>query len=168
MVGSRRPNKWVVEPVSTARFEKPALVVSERRDPVQDESHRAFRGNGTSFAVLSVATQQLWKGVNDEWQSKTEWHRVVVQSPRRIDRATAPQGRPRPWGRHARQVEVTTCFDFRVAVSDLTHEHRDWSRRPLALFVQQWTWPRLSPCQRFPPAPGNRSGGHLGGSEDGV
>jgi single-stranded DNA-binding protein len=28
--------------------------------------------------VLSVATQQSWKASNDEWQSKTEWHRVVV------------------------------------------------------------------------------------------
>jgi len=28
--------------------------------------------------VLSVATQQSWKDSNDEWQSKTEWHRVVA------------------------------------------------------------------------------------------
>ena len=34
--------------------------------------------NGANFAVLSVATQQSWKDSNDEWQSKTECHRVVV------------------------------------------------------------------------------------------
>ncbi len=40
MVGSKRPNRCVVEPVSTAGFEKRALVVSEQRDPVQDEAYR--------------------------------------------------------------------------------------------------------------------------------
>jgi len=28
--------------------------------------------------VLSVATQQSWKDSNDEWQARTEWHRVVA------------------------------------------------------------------------------------------
>ena len=37
-----------------------------------------MRGNGDTFTVLSVATQQSWKDSNDEWQSKTEWHRVVA------------------------------------------------------------------------------------------
>src|SRR5208283_4799774 len=32
----------------------------------------------TNFTVLSVATQQSWKDSNDEWQSRTEWHRVVA------------------------------------------------------------------------------------------
>jgi single stranded DNA-binding protein len=36
------------------------------------------RGNGDAFTVLTVATQQSWKDANDEWQSKTEWHRVVA------------------------------------------------------------------------------------------
>jgi single-strand DNA-binding protein len=36
------------------------------------------RGNGDTFTVLLVATQQSWKDANDEWQSKTEWHRVVA------------------------------------------------------------------------------------------
>jgi len=39
---------------------------------------RQVRGNGDTFTVLSVATQQSWKDANDEWQSKTEWHRVVA------------------------------------------------------------------------------------------
>jgi hypothetical protein len=30
------------------------------------------------FTVLSVATQRSWKNADDEWSSKTEWHRVVV------------------------------------------------------------------------------------------
>jgi single stranded DNA-binding protein len=44
----------------------------------KDPEKRQVRGNGTNFTVLSVATQQSWKDSNDEWQSKTEWHRVVV------------------------------------------------------------------------------------------
>ena len=28
--------------------------------------------------TLSVATQQSWKDSNDEWQARTEWHRVVA------------------------------------------------------------------------------------------
>ncbi len=44
----------------------------------KDPEKREVRGNGTTFTVLSVATQQSWKAANDEWQSKTEWHRVVA------------------------------------------------------------------------------------------
>jgi single stranded DNA-binding protein len=28
--------------------------------------------------VLSLATQRSWKGADEEWHSKTEWHRVVA------------------------------------------------------------------------------------------
>jgi single stranded DNA-binding protein len=31
--------------------------------------------------VLSVATQRSWKNGEDEWSSKTDWHRVVVFRP---------------------------------------------------------------------------------------
>ena len=44
----------------------------------KDPEKRQVRGNGASFTVLSVATQQSWKDANDEWQSRTEWHRVVA------------------------------------------------------------------------------------------
>jgi len=44
----------------------------------KDPEKRQVRGNGDTFTVLSVATQQSWKDANDEWQSKTEWHRVVI------------------------------------------------------------------------------------------
>jgi hypothetical protein len=30
------------------------------------------------FTVLSVATQRSWKNADDEWSSKTEWHRIVL------------------------------------------------------------------------------------------
>ena len=36
----------------------------------------------TAAFVLSVATQRSWKNTDDEWASKTEWHRVCVFRPR--------------------------------------------------------------------------------------
>jgi len=44
----------------------------------RDPEKRQVRSNGANFTVLSVATQQSWKDSSDEWQSKTEWHRVVA------------------------------------------------------------------------------------------
>ncbi len=44
----------------------------------KDPERRQVRGNGAAFTVLSVATQRSWKNAQDEWASKTEWHRVVA------------------------------------------------------------------------------------------
>jgi single-strand DNA-binding protein len=46
-----------------------------------DPEQRQARGNGSKFTVLSVATQRSWKNADDQWSSKTEWHRVVVFRP---------------------------------------------------------------------------------------
>jgi single stranded DNA-binding protein len=43
-----------------------------------DPEQRQPRNNGSKFTVLSVATQRSWKTAQDEWSSKTEWHRVCV------------------------------------------------------------------------------------------
>ena len=48
----------------------------------KDPERRQARGNGAAFTVLSVATQRSWKNTDDEWASKTEWHRVCVFRPR--------------------------------------------------------------------------------------
>ena len=43
------------------------------------DSERKENGNGNSHLVLSVATNTSWKKPNsEEWESRTEWHRVVV------------------------------------------------------------------------------------------
>jgi single-strand DNA-binding protein len=47
-----------------------------------DPEQRQARNNGSKFTVLSVATQRSWKNTEDEWASKTEWHRVCVFRPR--------------------------------------------------------------------------------------
>ena len=44
----------------------------------KDPEKRQVRSNNANFTVLSVATQQSWKDSNDEWQARTEWHRVVA------------------------------------------------------------------------------------------
>ena len=50
-----------------------------------DPEQRQVKGNGTKFTVLSVATQRSWKNAQDEWTSKTEWHRVAIFHPRLAD-----------------------------------------------------------------------------------
>ena len=46
------------------------------------EQRQARNNNGSKFTVLSVATQRSWKNTDDEWASKTEWHRIVIFRPR--------------------------------------------------------------------------------------
>jgi single-stranded DNA-binding protein len=43
-----------------------------------DPEQRQAKGNGSKFTVLSVATQRSRKNTDDEWASKTEWHRICV------------------------------------------------------------------------------------------
>jgi single stranded DNA-binding protein len=47
-----------------------------------DPEQRQAKGNGSKFTVLSVATQRSWKNADDEWSSKTEWHRIAIFRPR--------------------------------------------------------------------------------------
>jgi single-strand DNA-binding protein len=47
-----------------------------------DPEQRQARGNSSKFTVLSVATQRSWKNTEDEWVSKTEWHRISIFRPR--------------------------------------------------------------------------------------
>ena len=46
-----------------------------------DPEQREARSNGSKFTILSVATQRSWKNAQDEWSSKTEWHRVCIFRP---------------------------------------------------------------------------------------
>lgn len=47
-----------------------------------DPEQRQAKSTGAKFTVLSVATQRSWKNAQDEWSSKTEWHRVCIFRPR--------------------------------------------------------------------------------------
>ena len=37
-----------------------------------------YTANGTLITTLSVATKESWKDAEGEWQSRMEWHRVVL------------------------------------------------------------------------------------------
>jgi len=47
-----------------------------------DPEQRQARRSGAKFTVLSVATRRSWKNAQDEWSSKTEWHRISIFRPR--------------------------------------------------------------------------------------
>lgn len=36
-----------------------------------------YTQNGTLVTTLSVATKESWKDADGNWQSRTDWHRVV-------------------------------------------------------------------------------------------
>lgn len=74
-----------------------------------DPEQRQAKGNGSKFTVLSVATQRSWKNADDEWSSRTEWHRVVV--PATLGRACRydhQEGCSRVHRRLSRQLDLRT------------------------------------------------------------
>ena len=40
------------------------------------DSH--YTPNGTAVTMFSVTTKESWKNDKGEWQSRTDWHRVVT------------------------------------------------------------------------------------------
>jgi single-strand DNA-binding protein len=54
-----------------------------------DPERRQAQINGTKFTVLSVVTQRSWKNADDEWVSKTEWHRISIFRPRLAEHVAA-------------------------------------------------------------------------------
>jgi single-strand DNA-binding protein len=44
----------------------------------KNPEHKSVRASDRKYAVLSLATRRTWKAADEEWHSKTEWHRVVA------------------------------------------------------------------------------------------
>ena len=45
----------------------------------KDAEVKAAQDNSTNFTVLSLATKESWKNKQtNEWESRTEWHRILV------------------------------------------------------------------------------------------
>ena len=44
----------------------------------RNPEHKSVKTADRKYAVLSLATQRSWKGADEQWHSKTEWHRVVA------------------------------------------------------------------------------------------
>jgi single-strand DNA-binding protein len=51
-----------------------------------------YTQNGTPVTTLSVATKESWRNVQGEWQSRTEWHRVVAFAKLADYAKTLPRG----------------------------------------------------------------------------
>ena len=54
-----------------------------------DPEQRQAKGRATNFVTFSLATQRSWKNSEDEWSSKTEWHRIAVFRPALAERTAA-------------------------------------------------------------------------------
>jgi single-strand DNA-binding protein len=39
---------------------------------------KSAKQSGRKYTVFSLATKRAWKGADEEWHSKTEWHRVIA------------------------------------------------------------------------------------------
>jgi single-strand DNA-binding protein len=46
----------------------------------RDPERKSVRASDRKYAVLSLATQRSWKGADEEWHSKTEWHLIVASN----------------------------------------------------------------------------------------
>src|SRR5437773_9186164 len=83
--GSSSPRFWVPQKMGQEKGENSAMSYLNSITLVgfvgSDPEQRQAKGNGSKFTVLSVATQRSWKNADDEWSSKTEWHRLVVFRP---------------------------------------------------------------------------------------
>jgi len=44
------------------------------------EPEQKFTNGGVAYTVLSLATKSSWKNDKDEWESRTEWHRIIAWS----------------------------------------------------------------------------------------
>jgi single-strand DNA-binding protein len=73
------PRKWGTKKEKNSCLTSVTIIGFVGADP---EQRQARNNNGSKFTVLSVATQRSWKNTDDEWASKTEWHRVCVFRPR--------------------------------------------------------------------------------------
>lgn len=44
----------------------------------KNPEHKSAKKTDRKYTVLSLATKRAWKGADEEWHSKTEWHRIVA------------------------------------------------------------------------------------------
>jgi len=83
-----------------------------------------YTTSGKMVVTLSVATKQSWKNADGEWQSHTEWHRVVLFGSR-----LAEYGRTLAKGSHVivqgsvrtREYEKEGCAPSRFRVASRQH-----------------------------------------------
>jgi len=141
----------------------------------KDPERRQARSNGAAFTVLSVATQRSWKNADDEWASKTKWHRVVawnslgervclssiILSPLNGNVKLSPH----ETGDIHVESEGTATSARTTDGPSLNPERCEQPHQSAVALPRQYAWPRPLPCRRFRPETDNRTGVRPGGIE---
>src|SRR6516165_2088554 len=92
------------------------------------EAEQKTTKKSTAYTVFSLATKTSWKNENDEWESRSEWHRIVVWSKRLAEFALElPNGahlqvegelRSREYEKDGVKQRVWECGAYRIAKLD--------------------------------------------------
>lgn len=91
------------------------------------EAEQKFTNGGVAYTVLSLATKTSWKNDKDEWESRTEWHRIIAWSKLGEFALTLPKGahlqvegelRSREYERDGVKRRIWECKAYRIAKLD--------------------------------------------------
>lgn len=91
------------------------------------EAEQKFTKNGTPYAVLSLATRTSWRNDQDEWESRTEWHRIIAWSKLAEFALTLTKGallqvegelRSREYEKDGTKRRLWECKAYRIAKLD--------------------------------------------------
>ena len=94
------------------------------------EAEQKFTKNGTAYTLLSLATKTSWKNNNDEWESRTEWHRIVAWSKLGEFALSLAKGahlqvegelRSREYEKDGVKRRIWECKAYRIAKLDRSH-----------------------------------------------
>jgi single-strand DNA-binding protein len=98
-----------------------------------------YTQNGTPVTTLSVATKESWKNDQGEWQSRTEWHRVVAFGKLAEYAKTLPKGshllvqgplRSREYEKDGLKLRVTELRADSIGKLDRAVRREDGDARP--------------------------------------
>ena len=74
----------------SARSEVPQLQGQKRRNKMyqnrvhligylgKNQEQKSAKESDRKYTVFSLATKRAWKGADEEWHSKTDWHRIIA------------------------------------------------------------------------------------------
>jgi len=91
------------------------------------EAEQKFTNGAVAYTVLSLATKTSWKNDKDEWESRTEWHRIIAWSKLGEFALTLPKGahlqvegemRSREFERDGVKRRIWECRAYRIAKLD--------------------------------------------------
>lgn len=101
------------------------------------EPEQKFTNNGAAYTVLSLATKTSWKNDNDEWESRTEWHRIIAWSKLGEFALTLTKGahlqvegelRSREYEKDGVKRRIWECKAYRIAKLDRVERADSYGR----------------------------------------